>query len=120
MSGYNISKSTIERLYEWGRWARTERISPHYGSTLGDLKGSTVPTVLVNQLEAEQIDSIVSRLKNRTPMSQKILKDIYVKRRTIRSIAIDRKISKPSVEKLKLQGEAWVDAAIEFKIERVA
>lgn len=119
MAGVQLLKSTNERLYDWGDWARTGRIKLGTKGTLGQLSGSTVASLAVPDDEAEVVDRVLARLISRDKQMGMAVKLYYLNRLNYRVIGKKMEINKDKAQRLVFSGVAWIDAALVFQPKRV-
>lgn len=114
MGEIKVIRSTINRLENWGSWARADNLRLGAVGTLGRLSGASVSSLKANDIDAQQIDSLVAKLIRRDREMGIALKFYYFKRFKYRDIAVKLKIGKDKAQRLVMSGVAWVDGALEF------
>ena len=110
---------TESRLVEWGYWCRSGAGVPRYTSPafamMRDNVGSTVPTAMITDDDAQRVDMAVARLGKRDQQMGDCVWLYFVERRTCHGIGRRLGIGKSKASELVRSGIAWVDGALDFE-----
>lgn len=109
--------STEYMLEQWGYWLRSGAGIPRYTSPslalVRDNVGSTVPTAVITDDDAEKVDRAVARLGKRDKEMGDCVWLHYAEKRTYHGIAKRLGIGKSKAAELVRAGVAWVDGALD-------
>lgn len=111
--------STEYLLEQWGYWCRSGAGIPRYTSPafalMRDNVGSTVPTAMITNADAEKVDRAVARLGKRDQEMGDCVWLHFAEKRTYHGIAKRLGIGKSKAAELVRSGVAWVDGALDFE-----
>lgn len=119
MTGTTLETNTKNLLFEWGRWARTDKIRLEARGTLGKQTGSTVGGVYIMDSDAEKIDRLVAKLLMRDHEMGTAIKLYYLYNFSYRKIEKRLNLNKEKVRQLVLSGESWIDAGLVFNSSEI-
>lgn len=109
--------STEYLLEQWGFWYRSGAGVPRYTSPslalVRDNVGSTVPSAIITNEDAERVDQAVARLIKRDREMGDCVWLHYGEKRTYHGIAKRLKIGKSKAAELVRSGVAWIDGALD-------
>lgn len=104
-------------LEQWGFWYRSGAGVPRYTSPslalMRDNVGSTVPTALITNEEAERVDQALARLLKRDRQMGDSVWLFYGEKRTCHGIGRKLGIGKSKAAELIKSGVAWIDGALD-------
>jgi len=110
-------ESTEYLLEQWGFWYRSGAGIPRYTSPslalMRDNVGSTVPTAMITDEQADKVDRAVARLGKRDPEMGDCVWLHFAEKRTYHGIAKRLGIGKSKAAELVRAGVAWVDGALD-------